>query len=405
MSQPTATGIQPPARALAPDLARGLMLLLIAAANVSWFLWGRPASDIGAHLLDGTLLDQVVQAIMMVAVDGRAYPLFAFLFGYGMVQFVRSRVARGVEYPAVRRMLRRRHLAMLFVFGLAHGVLLFMGDIVGAYGLVALILVVLFFDRSDRALWIFVWVLTGLYLLFALFSLVGGFAAAAFMPSELLEQPMGAADAREMTVGTENYLESMLNRFVMWLSIGLMQGLFSPVPICIVLGWIAARHGVLDDPARHRRLLTRLAVIGIPIGLLGGVPGALAHFGVIGVPGWTFSGFGFVTGMAGALGYVGLFGLLAARWQERPSAPVRAIAAVGKRSLTFYLLQSVVFAPLFAAWGFGVGGWAGTALAVGIAALVWLLSVALAVLMEARGWRGPAESGLRRLTYGGVRRS
>ena len=389
----------PPARALAPDLARGLMLLLIATANVSWFLWGRPASDIGAHLLDGTPLDQVVQAIMMVAVDGRAYPLFAFLFGYGMVQFVRSRVARGVEYRGIRRMLRRRHLAMLFVIGLAHGALLFMGDIVGAYGLVGLILVALLFDRSDRTLWVFVWVLIGLHVLMMLFSLAGGFATAAFAP-DMTEQPFGAGDAREMTVGTDNYLASIGSRLLMWLSIGLMQGIFSPVPICIVLGWLAARHGVLDDPGRHRRMLTRVALVGIPIGWLGGVPNVLSHFGATDLPAWAFASLGNVTGMVGALGYVALFGLFAARWQQRPSAPVLAIAAVGKRSLTFYLLQSVVFAPLFAAWGFGIGGWIGSAAAIGIAVLVWLVSIPIAALLERRGVRGPAEVLLRRLTYG-----
>src|SRR5699024_11022129 len=42
---PSGTAAAPPSRSpaprsLAPDIARGLMLVLIAVANVSWFLWG-----------------------------------------------------------------------------------------------------------------------------------------------------------------------------------------------------------------------------------------------------------------------------------------------------------------------------------------------------------------------------
>ncbi|MCQ6405544.1 hypothetical protein NPM08_33530, partial [Bacillus cereus] len=78
---------------------------------------------------------------------GRIYPMFAFLFGYGMVQFSRSRIARGIPEQVVDRMLRRRH-AWLIVFGGIHAALLFAGDILGAYGLAGLILAAIFFRRS-----------------------------------------------------------------------------------------------------------------------------------------------------------------------------------------------------------------------------------------------------------------
>lgn len=384
-------------RAFAPDLARGFMLLLIAAANVSWFLYGREASATGSHLVGGSVLDQVMQTIMLIAVDGRAYPLFALLFGYGMVQFTRSRIARGIEYRDIRRMLRRRHWAMILVFGLPHAALLFMGDVLGAYGLVGLILVAIFFNRRDRALWIAVWVLAGLMAFFALFSVVGGVATSLFVPEGAADPAVGADFARDLTVATDNYLMSVVGRLMMWVTAGVGQAFFSAVPVCVLLGWLAARHQVLEDPGRHRRLLTRVAFIGIPVGWLGGVPGALAHLGVIELPSWTFTGIGTVLGAVGALGYAALFGLLAIR---RPSAPATWIAAVGKRSLSFYLLQSVIFAPLLSAWGFGLGAVVGTAGALGIAAAVWLLSLAIAVVMEQRGARGPAEMLLRRLTYG-----
>ena len=131
---------------------------------------------------------------------------------------------------------------MLLTFGLPHAALLFMGDIVGAYGLVGLMLLGIFFDRTDRTLTICVWVLAGLMALFAVFSLVGGIATAVFMPTGALES---ADVSRDLTVATESYLASIGGRLMMWASIGVVQGFFSAVPLCILLGWLAARHGVL----------------------------------------------------------------------------------------------------------------------------------------------------------------
>ncbi|MGO2360963.1 MAG: DUF418 domain-containing protein, partial [Brachybacterium tyrofermentans] len=84
----------------------------------------------------------------------------------------------------------------------------------------------------------------------------------------------------------------------------------------------------------------------------------------------------------------------------RTGGLVRALSAVGQRSLTFYLLQSLLLAPLMADWGLGLGVHLSTAGAVGIALLVWLLSLPLAAWMDSRSVRGPAEMLLRRLTYG-----
>ena len=78
------------------------------------------------------------------------------------------------------------------------------------------------------------------------------------------------------------------------------------------------------------------AVVGLAIGWLGGLPAALAHIGVLEVPPAAVSEQGALrliadgTGLAGGLGYVALFGLIAHRmpgWARRHPAVV-AVAAV-----------------------------------------------------------------------------
>lgn len=412
---PPATQFRPPApppwylppaasgRSLAPDLARGLMLLLIACANSIWYLWGRESGFSSAHPLDGTALDKALQVVMAIAVDARTYPMFALLFGYGMVQLARSRVGRGLPPAVIKHELVRRH-GLLILFGFMHALLLFGGDVLGAYGLTGLVMVALFFDRADRVLrtWLIV---------FGCLIVVGGLGATAMGAAFvwLLAQdpslaasvgsdamPFGLAD---MLSGHENYLLGMAWRVGMWIAATPGTMLALVVPAMVLLGWLAARRGILENPQQHRRLLRRVAVIGITIGWLGGVPSALQHLGLLGLPevaSWAPMPLATATGPFAGAGYAALFALLAAR-APQPGQVTGPIAALGRRSLSGYLWQSIVMAPLLAAWGFGVGARVGVAGVLAIAFGVWLVSVLIAAQLEARGKPGPFDALLRRM--------
>ena len=449
-----------PARSLAPDISRGLMLALIAVANVSWFLWDHPGSvGMTPHVPAQGPLDTAVQAVMTVAVDHRAMPLFAFLFGYGMVQFYRSRIDRGLAPQAVRRMLRRRHWAMLLL-GFLHAALLFYGDILGAYAVAGLLLVWIFFGRRTRTLIIWASVIAGIMALFAVFSMIGAVSLLLFAPPEAVAQTgsggyggYGNDVLRDLAYGRP-YPFSVLARGGMWLIATVPGALTALLPI--LLGWIAARGRLLDEPWRRTRVLTRLAIGGIAFGWLAGLPDALVILGVLPLPdaaAWAFSGLNALGGIACGVGYAAAFGLLAVRLEKRPTihergdadasadaqarkalrteraaahaalspaeraygeaaasevpAPtaepsgiVRVLAAVGQRSLTFYLFQSLLMAPLLASWGLGLAPHLSTASAVAVAFGVWLVSLPIAAWMDSRRMRGPAELLLRRMTYG-----
>ena len=126
------------ARALAPDLARGGMLLLIALANVHYYLYDRRARSARLPGAAGGA-DRLVALVQLSLVDGRAYPLFGFLFGYGSDSWPGGARRSAGRPAAVIRLVRRRG-GWMIVIGLVHGVLLWPGDIVGAYGLLALLM-------------------------------------------------------------------------------------------------------------------------------------------------------------------------------------------------------------------------------------------------------------------------
>ena len=378
-------------RSIAPDLARGAMLLLIAIANAPWYLWASDDSD-------PSPLDRVVQTLALIAVDGRTYPMFAFLFGYGIWQLYSRQIAAGVSRREARRLLRRRHWWML-AFGFVHAALLWMGDIVGAYGLAGLLLVWIFLDRRDRTLKAWAVVLTCVLAL-------AGVAAALIGPLVPLGSEMDSdLGGLPSPMAESNYLLSIALRLSVWSLLTPVQGLIGlVVPVAILLAILAARHRVLEDPLAHLPLLRRTALIGIGVGWGVGIVIALQSAGVLGIPAVFDLAVGvvqFLSGLFCGVGYVALFGLISARLERRgiTGRVAGALQAVGKRSLTFYLAQSVIFAPVMSAWGFGLGAqlsqWSIALWAVG----TWLVTVALAVVLERKGQRGPAEWLLRRLAY------
>lgn len=393
-------------RALAPDLARGLMLLLIALANTPYYIYGADRSVSSAHPVGGSVTDQIVQVLIITGVDARVYPMFAFLFGYGIVQLYRRQYLAGVEEKAARRVLRRRHWWLL-VFGLAHAALLWMGDILGTYALSGLIVVWLFLRRRDTTLVIWVLVVVSL-ILSSTAAVVAilvplGFLADLDLPNAPTLNPFDLVLAN---IATPDYLASILPRIGVWAVITALQGVSLIIPTVMLLAFWAARRCILEEPGRHHRLLVEVAVVGIAIGWLGGLPHGLAHVGLIVVPdgvSWIFASTQATTGLFCGVGYVALFGLLAERLAARgPSRPVPvvALAALGQRSLSGYLAQSLICAPMLAAWGLGLGARLGSAAVALFALASWLVTLAGAYLLERVGRRGPTEVLLRRLAYG-----
>jgi len=354
------------------------MLALIALANSALYLHGREYG-VRQHVTGGSAADEAVGALMVTFVDGRAYPLFAALFGYGLV-----RLALREPDPASARSVLRRRSGWLVAFGAVHGILLFPGDILGTYGLLGLALAGAWQARDRLLLGV---AAVTLPLVALVVGAVYGTRPAdpdqrSFLWSMAIDDPMAALAWRP----------------VEWLMTPV--AMLGVVPAALV-GIVAARRGLLDAPHEHRPLLRRVAVGGIVLAAAGGLPVALAVAHVWEPsPGALFaaSALHAVTGVAGGLGYAALLGLMVVNL--RPDGPtVRALRITGQQSLTCYLLQSVVFALLLAAWAGGLGAHLGAASVALVGLATWAGTVVLASSRWASGRRGPAEVLLRRLVY------
>lgn len=372
------------------------MLLLIALANVPIYLAAQERSSVGAHPLDGSSLDRAVQAVMLVAVDLRVYPMFALLFGYGLVLSTRRQQLGGATEREARRSLVWRNLALI-VLGAAHAALLWAGDILAAYGLCGLVIVTLFLRRSDLTLLIAAALGT-----LALVALSAASVAALVATGGEPGAAGTRVDGLITSVTTDSLGGAVVARLTFWpVQTLVAQGpLGITVPVAMLLGVLAARHRLLERPERHRPLLLCVALAGVAAGWIGGLPLALTHTGVVsGLEGsmWAFDWPHKLTGLLCGVGYVAAFALLGERLsRRRPGFLTTAVAAVGQRSLSCYLAQSVICAPILAAWGLGLGTKLSSTSAALFAGLVWLITLTWAVTLSRRGIPGPAEQLLRR---------
>lgn len=380
-------------RVLAPDLARGVALLGIALANCVVYISGRELGPL-QRPVDGSQADRVVDVLVGLFVDNRAFPMFTMLFAYGYVMLLRRLADRGVPWPQARGVLLRRSL-WLALIGAAHLMLLFFGDIVLSYGLLGLILV-LVIRWSDRALRLVGW---ATLVVFAGFAVLDGFPGA-------LDRSFGGLVEPTSYVGDLVLRAAVLGNTL--LSAPLLVLAFMPPA---VVGILLGRRRVLEEPAAHVPLLRRLALVGLAVSMLGAVPLVLLATQTVQVGG-VLTGVAAVlhgvTGLVGSVAFIAWVGWFVGSRALRPATGPRverrgvvgALAAVGERSLTCYLLQSVLFVPLLSPWALGLGAEVGTATVSAVAVGVYLVTMLVAVLLARAGRSGPAEWFLRRMTYG-----
>ncbi|GIP39321.1 hypothetical protein J31TS4_26010 [Paenibacillus sp. J31TS4] len=383
-------------RAMAPDLARGAMLLFIALANCAGYLF---ASAPGVELApQGS--ERIYNVLSFMFLHARTYPMFAFMFGYGMIQLAMRQQAAGKSPLEVRGLLLRRN-GWLLVCGLLHGVLLYSGDILGAYGVAGLLFTFLLLNRSDRIYRLVFWYL-GFMIVYCLVLFVW---IAANLANGSTETAVIVTSPFPSNLSL-TYAASLVERLREWP----MHTVFMSSSIIIIwFGAWCARQRILENPANHLRKLSWCSAIGILAAAIGGLPMGLVNLGVLHADADTASMIKMLyetTGFFGGVGYVSVFGLLAYAAAQSPVWTqiriVRAITALGQRSLSGYLFQSLIWVVILSPFALNLGARFErlTFVAAGTAAITWLISVILAYFMDRHGKRGWAEVLLRKLSYG-----
>ena len=149
-----------------PDRLRGIALLGIVVVNAAYL--GISADGLTTESVDG-VGNRLTSLLVVAFAQGKFYLLFSFLFGYSA-----SFILRDHSAPNRRRYLRR--MGGLFLFGLAHAVFFFIGDILITYAILGLLLLSVS-RASDRALraWTIASIAVSVFFILAFLSLLAAF--------------------------------------------------------------------------------------------------------------------------------------------------------------------------------------------------------------------------------------
>ncbi|HSN91972.1 MAG TPA: DUF418 domain-containing protein [Anaeromyxobacteraceae bacterium] len=390
-------------RTAALDALRGLSLLGVLAVNLL-FLSG-PGERIFLAPFDESP-DPWALRLTVFLFMGKSYALLAFLVGAGVALQAERIAALGVRPGPL---LVRRFLALAAI-GLAHGLLLWSGDILFLYGLLALVLLA-FLRRRQRT--VAAWALA---LPAANAALFAAFAAslalvARFSPDGT--SPLAAEMARETARTVEEslraYGQGPLGLLLVHRAREVLRQLgnglaASPQILGLFLaGLWAARAGLLREPAARRRPLGLAAVFLCAAGLAGEILHLrLVSGGAERLPAMVAGqAVHLLSAPALALG-AGAAALLVLG-TPRGVRLSGLLAPLGRTALTSYLAQSALFTTVFYFYGGGLYGRVGPATCLAIALATWLAQAALARAWLSRFRMGPAEALWRRLTYDGGR--
>jgi len=401
--------VRPGERILVLDALRGFALFGILLINMRWFsAWIYMPDATRAEL--ASPLGDAVWFVHDWLVLHKFYSLFSLLFGIGFaIQIVRAEEkGRPLAALYVRRML------VLFLFGLAHLLLLYQWDILHLYAVCGLAL--LPFRRLNRSALVLGALLIAVPPVVQRILIVE--SGGTLDPQLAVEEwgrglmtgwgvDVGRAPWHVPTEG--RWPDVLLQNLANWVyRTGdiLERGFFFQVLGTFLVGlWTGRRlmeGRLLDEPRFLRRVCGWGLAIGLPLNWW------LASMLEAGVTPYTTGQIRLeivralgVTPLA--CGYAAGFALL---WRARPARRLLgALVPAGRAALTNYIGQSVLAVLLFYGAGFGLAGRVGpvgwTLAAVGI---FGVQAIASAVWLRVFRY-GPLEWGWRRLTYLGKLRS
>jgi uncharacterized protein len=293
----------------------------------------------------------------------------------------------------------RRRLAVLLAFGLIHGFLIWMGDVLVFYAVLGLVLILL---RRASNQTLFAAAMVALLLPPALeaFRLIG---------PETRQQ--GGPDFRQMneeavraySQGTYGEAARIRARETLFFYASPFALSFScDLMVTLLMGLYVGRRGVFQNLPAHLPWVRSVMWAGLATGLLFNGGAVVAReFARPAVPSLA----NVAATACYALGRPTMFSfyacaLVVLTQKEGWPARLAPLGVVGRMPLTNYLMQSVICTLIFNGYGFGFFGKVGPAAGLALTVLIFLAQIPLSQQWMAEFRFGPLEWIWRTLTYG-----
>ncbi|CAB3858714.1 hypothetical protein LMG26689_02370 [Achromobacter animicus] len=375
------------------DALRGFALFGILVVNINVFAFPFYGGGVPDPVYSSPV-DVTVRWLVAWLFETKFYLLFSFLFGYSFT--LQMSAAERADAAFAPRFLRR--LLGLAAFGMAHAILFYQGDILVTYALLGLALLLCRRMDPGRALRVALWLIA---LASAVWGILGALSFLDPVPSDYALQykadALASIEAYRGTVGTTiaQHIEELTE--AIWFTVLFVQGPF--VFAMFLAGYALGRRNALADPWRSRRALGLLCALCALPGLAGAAAYATSALPQARVM-WELPGLavGLFTAPLLSLSYGAAF-LLALRTGPGERLGVW-LAPAGRMALSNYLMQSVVCAFLFTAWGLRLFAAVTPLAAFLIAVAIFAAQLPLSAWWLRHHAYGPVEWFLRALTIG-----
>ncbi|WP_171016621.1 DUF418 domain-containing protein [Pseudalkalibacillus caeni] len=323
------------------DVMRGLALLGIFFVNMLDF--HSPWLYIDEDMWWETTTDKVTVFFIDVFAQASFYPLFSFLFGFGMILFFEKARQKEVAFWPVAL----RRLLALLVFGIVHAFLIWHGDILITYAAAGTLLI-LFLRVREKVLF---------YLAMGLWLIPSFLLTGLLVMNDVYTQGDGNYQQESeikqsiQVYGSGSYADITIQRIHDWLYVNggfyFFFIILSIFPL-FLFGAYFAKKKIIHYQYRDRNALKAVLIWSIAIGL----PIKLSPYLLSG------SGVEFLQDSIGgpllALSYIVAVVLL--EDAGRMKRVFSGLKKVGRMSLTNYLFQSIISTFIFYSYGIGLYG-------------------------------------------------
>lgn len=389
------------------DAIRGFALLGILMVNMP--LMYEPISKImlGGSGDNSNLSDIFSESFIKFFFEGKFFLIFSMLFGYGFFIFLQ----KTAESNSSVLSLYRRRLFILLLFGIAHIVLLWGGDVLFVYAIFGFLLL-LFRKSGDKKIirWAIFFILIPILILAVLtfmllflngFPEIKTWLDAIFKENNLHYEELINRARSTYSTGTfgniilmrlEEYADSFFTSLIFFCPT--IMGMF-------LIGFLSARKGLFTDLANKAALFKKILFRSLAIGLLANTAFVITmyHSDPLSLDLYFLLGttMGLIGGITFSLCYISIITLLFIGGKANFLS--KTLVPMGRMALTNYLMQSTICAFIFHSYGLEFYGkvavWQGILLTI----LIYSIQVIFSRIWLRYFNFGPLEWLWRSLTY------
>jgi uncharacterized protein len=363
------------------DTMRGFAILGIFLTNMLDF--HSPMLYLNPYVWWSSKSDQTIYSFIDFFIQASFYPLFALLFGFGLMIMRERSLARGVNFTPIAI----RRLSMLLLIGCIHAFFIWHGDILINYAIFGLI-ALLFFSLSGKAL-----LLTGI-LTYTIPNILLGLL---LFLATLVAPPMDYYHHDDAITSVESYQNGTFweitgQRINDWSQVNSIENfiiLFFTIFPFLLIGAGISKLNLVRNNIQNKKALKILLLSFVIVGsLLKLLPFAVRNL---------FSEY--VQDIFGGPLLAVSYALLIILLMEKYSARLYMFQAVGKLAISNYLFQSIVATLIFYNYGLGLYSKISVGTGTILAITIFLIQAYISTMWVRNYHYGPVEWIWRAFSY------